>query len=60
MDNPAKDAALIERIGAKKVDMFSGAEYALNNAETDTRFTFEWTKGYGNRPSNWRLFREKE
>jgi len=43
VDNPIEDAALMARIGAKKICGFTNW-FELKNAVTGTRFTFEWGK----------------
>ena len=47
MDDPAQDAAFMDRIGAKStvldwVEVY--AAYEIKNAVTGTRFTFAWHK----------------
>ena len=69
VENPAEDAALMERIGARQIGSTNrgdaaGTEYELKNAATGTRFTFEWRKwrshGFGVLKSHWRLTKEYE
>ena len=43
MDNPATDAVLLERIGARRINHTAAwASYELTNAATGTWFTFDW------------------
>ena len=62
MDDPAKDAVLMTKIGATQINghrnRSSEIEYAMRNAATETRFTFkrlQLTRG-----SHWILRREKK
>ena len=58
LDNPAENAALIARIGAKRVGDEECTEYELQNAVTGTRFTFEWRKNLvAGGHAHWRLQR---
>ena len=64
VDDPIKNAALIARIGAKRigddsgVNVVGGTKYELKNASTGTRFTFKRRKFYGNEYWHWQLRRE--
>ena len=46
VDNPIEDAALMARIGAKKICDIA-TFFELKNAATGTRFTFYWSEIYG-------------
>ena len=43
VDNPLEDAALMARIGAKKICGFTNM-FELKSVATGTRFTFTWYK----------------
>ena len=42
VENPIEDAAFMTRIGAKLIRTIVGTEYELTNAETGTKFAFQW------------------
>ena len=59
VDNPIDDAALMARIGAKKICDFPNW-FELKNVATGTRFTFMWYKSANVPKSNFVLRKKND
>ena len=57
VDNPIEDAALMAKVGAKRINYI---EFELENAVTGTPFRFNWNQSSGDHPSYWRLNKDEE